>query len=262
MGHSIRDKGTIALVQMLRVVPRLTGANSKTYSGFLQFSQRLLKGVTVLVDNLRFHLIDLESLAILSPNFEPFMNLWFTPRNHYIVLDIGAHIGKYTISAAKAVGPEGTVIAVEAYEPNYRVLQANIALNDLQNVIPLNVAAWNQDTEVKLYKSRRSGWHTTAREMQHGFDLVKARRMDNILSEIRVNRVDLVKIDVEGAECEVIEGMGRLLESKPRILIELSTRNLERLKSFLKTVDYAAVQVSGHTESVELGDSIAYYFLC
>lgn len=258
MGCGIRDKSSILFVQMLRVIPRLTGANSKVYSGFLRFSEFILKGVTVCVDNLRFHLIDLESLAILSTKFEAFMNLWFNPRQRQIVLDIGAHIGKYAIPAAKAVGPEGTVIAIEAYEPNFRVLQTNIAINDLHNVIPVNVAAWNQETNLKLYRSGKSGWHSVAREMQHGFGLVTARRMDNLLSEIKFNRVDLVKIDVEGAECEVLEGMGRLLDSKPGILVEVSTNNLERLKNFLKTVDYSVVQISERTESE---DSFAYYFL-
>lgn len=61
-----------------------------------------------------------------------------------VFIDVGAHIGKYTILVAKIVGKEGLVIAIEPNPENYETLLENIKLNNLKNVIAVNIAAWNK----------------------------------------------------------------------------------------------------------------------
>src|ERR671919_1293041 len=75
----------------------------------------------------------------------------FTPKQGDIVVDIGAHIGLYTIISSKRVGTNGKVVAIEADPGNFEMLNRNIKLNRLANVIPLNYAVYSNETKIKLY---------------------------------------------------------------------------------------------------------------
>ena len=75
----------------------------------------------------------------------------FTPKQGDIVVDIGAHMGRYTIISSKRVGTNGKVIAIEAHPGNFEMLNRNIKLNQLTNVIPLNYAVYSKETKIKLY---------------------------------------------------------------------------------------------------------------
>src|SRR5215216_2460824 len=75
----------------------------------------------------------------------------FTPKNGDIVIDVGAHIGPYTLKASKLVGLNGKVVAIEAAPDNFDILNRNIQLNKLTNVIALNYAAYSKEDKIKLY---------------------------------------------------------------------------------------------------------------
>src|ERR687884_1985050 len=75
----------------------------------------------------------------------------FRPKQGDIVVDVGAHIGRYTIIASKRVGANGKVIAIEAHPGNYEMLNRNIKLNNLSNVIALNYAVYSKEETIKLY---------------------------------------------------------------------------------------------------------------
>src|SRR5437763_1822635 len=75
----------------------------------------------------------------------------FLPKDGDIVVDIGAHIGLYTIISSKRVGFNGKVIAIEAHPENFEILNRNIQLNQLTNVIALNYAVYSEEERLKLY---------------------------------------------------------------------------------------------------------------
>ena len=75
----------------------------------------------------------------------------FIPNERDIVVDVGAHIGLYTIIASKRVGPNGKVIAIEADPSNFEMLNRNIQLNNLTNVLALNYAVYSK--EEKKYEA-------------------------------------------------------------------------------------------------------------
>ena len=75
----------------------------------------------------------------------------FLPEQGDIVVDIGAHMGRYTIIGSKRVGAQGKVVAIEAHPSNFEMLNRNIKLNQLTNVIPLNYAVYSKETKIKLY---------------------------------------------------------------------------------------------------------------
>src|SRR5919202_3885108 len=84
----------------------------------------------------------------------------FNTKQGDIVVDVGAHIGKYTLIASKRVGANGKVIAIEAHPGNYEMLNRNIKLNGLTNVTTLNYAAYSKESKIKLYVPDEKFNHT------------------------------------------------------------------------------------------------------
>lgn len=114
----------------------------------------------------------------------------------------------------------------------------NLKLSYCNNVIALNYAAYNDDKFVKLYVSSMSGWHSL--KVGKGYYItVQARRIDTILNELAIRKVDFMKIDVKGAEYEALEGaINTLQKYKPRMVIEVKYNNLDRVLSFLRKLGY------------------------
>ena len=152
----------------------------------------------------------------------------FTPKQGDIVVDIGAHIGLYTIISSKRVGTNGKVVAIEADPGNFEMLNRNIKLNQLTNVIPLNYAVYSKETKIKLYlPSGESGftkYNTIMSDWVNTKDKfveVNANTLDYLLQSkgIREEEVNWIKIDVEGAEFEVLKGATNVLSKSKDIAL-------------------------------------------
>src|SRR5919107_702943 len=152
----------------------------------------------------------------------------FTPKQGDIVVDIGAHIGLYTIISSKRVGANGKVVAIEADPGNFEMLNRNIKLNKLANVIPLNYAVYSKETKIKLYlPSGESGftkYNTIMSDwvnIKDKFVEVNANTLDYLLQSkgIREEEVNWIKIDVEGAEFEVLKGAHNVLSKSKDIAL-------------------------------------------
>ena len=158
----------------------------------------------------------------------------FRSKEGNIVVDVGAHIGKYTIIASKMVGSKGKVIAIEAHPVNYDILKQNIELNKLSNVIALNYAVHSQETMVKLYEpGQEEGFTIYNTIMSDRISLnnqkyieVKANTLDSLLFENGTKEVNWIKIDVEGAEYEVLKGATNILSSSKDISLLIEIHNL------------------------------------
>jgi FkbM family methyltransferase len=157
---------------------------------------------------------------------------YFTPKQGDIVVDIGAHMGRYTIISSKRVGTNGKVVAIEAHPGNFEMLNRNIKLNQLTNVIPLNYAVYSKETKIKLYlHSGETGftkYNTIVSNWANNEDKfveVNANTLDYLLqlNQIREEEVNWIKIDVEGAEFEVLKGATNVLSKSKDIslLIEV-----------------------------------------
>jgi FkbM family methyltransferase len=171
----------------------------------------------------------------------------FTPKQGDIVIDIGANIGRYTIISSKRVGTKGKVVAIEAHPGNFEILNRNIKLNQLTNIIPLNYAAYSKETKIKLYvPDEESGYtiyHTLMERTGKKFVEVNANTLDYLLqlNEIRQEEVNWIKIDVEGAELEVLKGATNVLSKSKDIalLIEVHGQNNYRpLVEFLSSYNF------------------------
>jgi FkbM family methyltransferase len=142
------------------------------------------------------------------------------------VVDVGAHIGYNTVYAARRVGPTGRVVAIEPAADNGRVLRENIAANALGNVVVHPVAAGRTHEIRDLYlRGADSAVNSLFAESVYasvtGTERVPVAPLDDLVD----GDADLVKIDVEGAELDVLAGMTRLLRRPAiRLIVEWHPR--------------------------------------
>ncbi len=148
------------------------------------------------------------------------------------VIDVGANVGVYTFSAAKRVGKEGLVLAVEPFSKCVSYLEETCRINQLDWIRICAGAASNRNGTVKLGLSSASevneiidsevvldeaGNHTFTRD----FEIVNCFTLDSLVEREGVSRLDFLKIDAEGHEIEVLTGCDRILrEFSPIILYE------------------------------------------
>src|SRR5580704_8402274 len=144
------------------------------------------------------------------------------------VLDLGAHHGVYTVLASKRVAPGGKVFAFEPSPRERRTLRLHVMLNLCWNVSIQGLALGNENTTANLFvvDGSQTGCNSLRPpEVFCGTSRVRVcvTRVDDWLDRQKLDQVDFIKLDVEGAERDVLQGAERLLNRKPRpvILVEV-----------------------------------------
>lgn len=149
-----------------------------------------------------------------------------------LVLDIGANIGAHTLHLAQLVGQQGRVMAFEPTKFAFRKLHRNLELNPL---LAKRVTAYqcflteNDDDEVPsaIYSSwplgKQFGLHSKHLGQEMRTEAASSRSLDGILAETSSQKVQLVKLDVDGFECDVLRGATSLLrDMRPIFVMELA----------------------------------------
>jgi FkbM family methyltransferase len=139
-----------------------------------------------------------------------------------VAVDVGAHVGYYTLLAARQVGPSGTVVAFEPDRRNFRVLRQNVRLNGYRNVRALPMAVSDRRGEARLFTSELDSQDHSLYELPLVSDRgvsVETTTLDAFFDAREWPRVDFVKIDVEGAEPAVLRGMRGLVERCPEMTL-------------------------------------------
>lgn len=134
-----------------------------------------------------------------------------------VAYDIGANLGIHTIFMAKHLGNNGKVVAFEPESGSYNALLDNIKLNDLNNVVPMQLALGDKISEAKLYwKNGVVGSYGLSSSSGDTVVNQKVKVMpgDLIAKELNIAPPKVVKIDVEGYEYSVILGMKSVLSSE------------------------------------------------
>jgi FkbM family methyltransferase len=170
------------------------------------------------------------------------------------VIDLGANEGLYTLFAAKHVGDSGIILSFEPSLREFQRLQDNLALNpEMTNIQTFQIALSNTSGSqlLKIAADDHSGQNTLGDFAYEGIaclntETVTVRRLDDVLEELAVEAVDVIKIDVEGSEHRVFEGARKTLErDRPLILFELVDQALQKqgsstheLLSYLRDLGY------------------------
>lgn len=160
---------------------------------------------------------------------------FFRPKTGWTVVDAGAHIGWYTLIASKKVGSQGKVLAIEPEPRNFSVVCKNIHDNKLTNVIPLKIALSDKDDYEQLAISPSPAGHSIMSNSNRKI-IVKTRKIDSLLKELNIEKIDLFKIDVEGAELKVLKGARNTLKKGSQIIVESFKPNI--IQNYLKLIGY------------------------
>lgn len=264
-GYKLKDKiNLVLLVPLISVSGIDPNVAFEITEAIIRLVNLLLRNIIVSLDSVCYAFVDLESYRIMVfENFETFMWRYLTIKNKDVFVDIGAHIGKYTLHASKEVGEQGRVVSIEPHPLNYGVLERNISINNLKNVISLNVAASHEEMKINLYLHHTSAGHSLKPEMKptthwktQNLIVVSAEPVDQILSRLQLN-ADWIKIDVEGGEIDVIRGATETIrKDRPRIMVEVWRPNISLLHQYMDALGYS-VQLIPETR-----DWIAPYFFC
>lgn len=140
------------------------------------------------------------------------------------VIDVGAHIGYYSLLFAKCVGPGGHVFAFEPLPSNFALLQQNILLNNLQNVQLINAAVFSHTKKIILSapddqpNPDNGSMYKDPGLKQHEVDAIT---LDDFCDKF-VLQPDILKMDIEGAEYDALLGAKKTISRcRPQLLIEL-----------------------------------------
>ena len=149
-----------------------------------------------------------------------------------LVVDVGAHLGTFTVPLAREVGPRGVVVAVEPTPRTAGALRRTLALNGLQDRVALHeCAAGGGEGSARLHVAAVGSHNSLLPLGDEGVGGVEVavRTLDAIVPEGRPACV--VKVDAEGMELEVLRGAGRVLAESPRVgvIAEFGPSHLARL---------------------------------
>ena len=154
----------------------------------------------------------------------------FAPKDGDVIVDVGAHIGLYTIMGSRRVGQDGQVIAIEVDPGNFEMLNHNIELNNLTNVIPFNSIAYSKEMEMALvdYASMMIDENGKPQAKEKTV-AVHVNTLDNLLQQNGIREVNWIKIDVEGAELEVLKGAHDILSNSRDISVLIEIHDISHL---------------------------------
>jgi FkbM family methyltransferase len=149
-----------------------------------------------------------------------------------VAVDVGAHVGYYTLLASRLVGDRGHVYALEPSPARYRELVANVARNGISNVTTFQLAAGADESVATLFEAPRTNTSASTIVPRAAADLAAAgERVDvrvapvqDLVAREDIPRVRLIKVDVEGSEVDALRGLDRILArgSRLALLVEIS----------------------------------------
>ncbi|MGA1869109.1 MAG: FkbM family methyltransferase [bacterium] len=147
----------------------------------------------------------------------------------FIVLDIGADIGYYTLLFAKLVGPSGHVVSFEPIPKAKWYLDKNIEINKFNNVTSHSFALFDKKGYVCLEDPFHTSKINPSKQNISSNDIrVEMKVFDECAAEMGITQVNLVKIDVEGAELNILRGMRNTLqEQHPALLVEVHPQQIQ-----------------------------------
>lgn len=156
-----------------------------------------------------------HQFASPEPEFD-MLNKWVSPGD--IVIDVGANVGHYSLRLASLVGPTGLVYAFEPVQRTFAFLSYNVAASGMTNLILFNAAASDEPRQIRMTVPETSG-----RANYYGATVAANGHIAHalVIDSLALPPVAFAKIDVEGHEASVLQGMRALIErDRPVVLAE------------------------------------------
>jgi len=149
------------------------------------------------------------------------------------VIDIGANIGYYSLLSSKLVGSKGKVFSIEASPSIYTELLNNIKLNKQTNINTYNAAVYNKQENLVLYKADKENIGASSLFERNKYkyteeSTISANTLDKIIPPKSIKNARLIKVDIEGAEWFLVDGIKELIkETNADWLIEISPTDIK-----------------------------------
>lgn len=170
-----------------------------------------------------------------------------------VFVDVGVNKGDFTLLAAKLVGAGGAVLSFEPEAENCKWIRQSIELNGYKNARLFELALSDENGSAQLFIGKKSGWHTllpNQKNADQGAVTVKTQTLDSLLSEQDFTRpIDMMKIDVEGAEVKVLRGARKTIAGSPNLIMFLDIHphlgvNPQEVFAFLNELGFNVFQDS------------------
>ena len=189
---------------------------------------------------------EMSRVLFLTGTYEPNELIWMSEEltKGMTMIDVGAHVGLYSMVASRLVGELGVIIALEPSAREFQRLAFHVTLNNLQNIRCIQAAASDSSGKASLRVAWEwnSGHNTLGKFFDHAVvtareEGVRTQTIDALVAAQRLERVDLVKIDVEGHELKVLAGaVETLTRFRPRVLVEVFEETLRRQGASVEAV--------------------------
>ncbi len=140
-------------------------------------------------------------------------------------IDIGANIGVHTLFASKLVKKKGRVISFEPFSKNHKSLTRNISLNNSQNITIENIAISDKEKTIEIYYDKEDSNLGMASSFLTKFsssEKTQAISLDSYVEGRSIEKIDFIKLDIEGGEYLALLGMKKVLTTYyPKLLVEI-----------------------------------------
>jgi len=174
-----------------------------------------------------------------------------------ICIDLGSNLGYYTLLESKLVGNSGKVIAFEPSPVTYEHFKKNLEINQTTNVDHFNIALGDTNGKVKFLVSKLSNWCRVVDDSTTTFDdnviKVPMLTLDTFSSEHQLNKIDFIRMDIEGYELKAYSGMTQVIKKfKPDLYIEIhpSLIGIEKTIEFLLQLKEDGYEIKHYTHRI------------
>lgn len=222
-----------------------------------QYSKGTIREAKINGINFRLDLSDLMAWFVYWGFSEQSRHsLYAMAKDGDVVFDVGANIGEISLNMARIVGEKGRVFAFEPYRETFKKLKQNCELNTFSNIelIEKGLADGKGIAHMVNIDKHNSGMNrvTSGSRASDSAATIETISLDEFVKNHKIDKIDLIKIDVEGFEIKVLSGAKKSLqEFRPKLFIEVDDNNLREqqtssreLLDFLNTYGYDFLHAS------------------
>lgn len=170
-------------------------------------------------------------------------------KNGMVCLDLGSNIGYYAVIESNIVGKSGKIFAVEPSPVNYSLLKQNLENQKMANFLAFNIAIGDKNEEMEFIVREKSNWSkikTGDEKISPEDRIIKipVKTLDSFVDENNIEKIDIVRMDVEGFEYNILLGSKKVLKNfRPKLFIEihkmyLGNEKTHQIFSQLKKQEY------------------------
>lgn len=178
--------------------------------------------IKTIIHGQEFYLDERDSLSLsVFPDYEPGITKYLSKfvKKGDVVIDVGAHIGYFSVFMSSLVGDSGLVLSYEPLKENFIILQKNHFISGRKNYYLFNKAVLEKNTNGFIYFDEQNSSQHSMVQKTSTKKRIGVVSLDQQIKIKRIKKVNLIKIDVQGVEGQVILGARDIIKNNPDIKI-------------------------------------------